>query len=75
MSENVQWEYRIETIGSAFKGVKPDKLEVYLNEIGQEGWEVVSVHQPHSSNQIWVIAKCPLTRDSRRRRSQPGETW
>ena len=49
MSENVQWEYRIETIGSFFKGVKPEKLEVLLNELGMEGWETVNLHQPQDS--------------------------
>lgn len=75
MSENLQWEYRIETLGSAFRGVKPESLEIFLNELGVDGWEVVSVHQPHSSNQVWVTAKRALSRDSRRRRSQPGESW
>lgn len=75
MSDNIQWEYRIETIGSAFRGVKPEKLEFFLNELGLESWEVVSIHQPHSSNQIWVTAKRGMTRDSWRRRSQPGESW
>ncbi len=75
MSENMQWEYKIEVLGSAFRGMKPEKLEVFLNELGLDGWEVVSVHQPHSSNQIWITAKRSITRDTRRRRSQPGQSW
>jgi hypothetical protein len=75
MSENTQWEYRIETVGSAFKGVKPEKLEIYLNEMGLDGWEVVSLHQPHSGSKVWITIKRPLRRSSRRRRTQPGDQW
>ena len=75
MTENVQWEYIIEKMGSAFFGVKPDKLEAFLNNLGSDGWEVVSLHQPHSSSQIWVTAKRAVSRDTRRRRNQPGDPW
>lgn len=75
MSEIIEWEYRIETIGSAFRGVKPEKLEDFLNELGMGGWEVVSVHQPHSSNQIWVTGKRPVTRETRRRWTRPEQQW
>ena len=75
MPENVQWEYRIETIGSFFKKVKPEILEEFLNELGQEGWEATSVHHPQNSNQIWITIKRPVTRSTRRRRSLPEETW
>ena len=75
MSEKIEWEYRIEVLGSAFRGVKPEKLVIFLNDVGMDGWEVVSVHQPHSSNQIWVTMKRIVTKDARRRRSQPGDPW
>lgn len=75
MSEIMEWEYRIEVLGSTFRGVKPEKLELFLNEVGLDGWEVASVYQPHSSNQIWVTMKRVVTRDTRRRRSQPGDPW
>jgi hypothetical protein len=37
-----------------------------------DGWEVVSVFAQHSNNQVRVVAKRPLTSESRRRRSWPG---
>ena len=50
-------------------------LYEYLNELGEEGWEVVSLHQPHSSNKVWVTIKRPLTTSTRRLRSRPEQQW
>jgi UDP-N-acetylenolpyruvoylglucosamine reductase len=75
MSENTQWEYRIETLGSAFRSPKPDQTEVFINELGLEGWEVVSLHQPHSSNMVWVTAKRALSSTTRRQRNRPDDQW
>ena len=67
-----QWEYRVQTAGSFWSGVKADELEQLLNEWGEEGWEVVSTHIIENANKINVIAKRPLTERSRRRRSLPS---
>ncbi len=67
-----QWEYRVQTVGSFFGGVKADELEQLLNEWGEDGWEVVSTHLLENTSKINVIAKRPLTRDVRRARSLPG---
>jgi hypothetical protein len=64
-----QWEYRVQTVGSFWAGVKADELEQLLNEWGEDGWEVVSTHILENANKINVIAKRPLTDRSRRRRS------
>jgi hypothetical protein len=73
MSEEIkQWEYRVQTIGSFFGGVKAEELEALLNEWGEEGWEVVYTHIKENENKINVIAKRLLTREVKRTRSIPG---
>jgi hypothetical protein len=69
--ETKLWEYRVQTVGSFWTGVKADELEQLLNEWGEEGWEVVSTHILENMNKINVIAKRPLTDRARRRRSMP----
>jgi hypothetical protein len=71
MSESNQWEYRVITVGSFFKGVKDNELETMLNEMGEDGWEVVGFRTIENSNQSQVIAKRPLDRVARRRRTMP----
>jgi len=72
MSEEIkQWEYRVQTVGGFFSGVKAEELEELLNEWGEDGWEVVSTHTIENANKINVIAKRPLTDRVRRERSRP----
>jgi hypothetical protein len=71
MAELNQWEYRVLTVGSFFKGVKDDDLEALLNQFGEEGWEVVGFRTIENSNQSQIIAKRPLDRTARRWRSMP----
>ena len=70
--ETPKWEYRVQTVGGFFSGVKADELEQLLNEWGEEGWEVVSTHIIENANKINVIAKRPLSRATRRYRSMPA---
>ena len=72
MSEPNEWEYRVLTLGSFFKGIKDDELAEMLNEWGQEGWEVIAFRTIENTNQAQLIAKRPLTALSRRQRSLPG---
>ena len=67
-----QWEYRVQTVGAFFSGVKADELEELLNEWGEDGWEVVAAHIVENANKINVIAKRPLTDRVRRERSRPS---
>jgi len=69
--ETQLWEYRVQTVGSFFCGVKADELEQLLNEWGEEGWEVASTHILENANKINVIAKRALNDRTRRRRSMP----
>lgn len=75
MAEDVQWEYKIEVLGSAFRSPKAEAVQEALNHFGEEGWEAVSLHQSHNSNPIWITMKRRLTLNTRRRRSRPDEQW
>ena len=73
MYEDIKkWEYRVQTVGGFFTGVKADEVEELLNEWGEDGWEVVSTHVIENANKINVIAKRPLTDRTRRERSRPS---
>jgi hypothetical protein len=72
MAEEVQkWEYRVQTIGSLF-GTKDENIEATLNQWGDEGWEVTHVYTPEGSGKVTIVAKRPLTRETRRSRSMPS---
>ena len=71
MSEPNQWEYRVLTTGSFFKGVKDEDLEAELNQLGEEGWELVAFRTIENSNQAQAVFKRPLDRTARRWRSMP----
>ncbi len=70
MDDQTLWEYRVQTIGSAF-GTKDEQIEATLNEWGEEGWEAVSVYTPSNSGKVTIVAKRPLTRSTRRQRTMP----
>ncbi len=71
MSEPNQWEYRVLTVGTFFKGVKDADFEEYLNQFGEEGWELVGFRTIENSNQAQAVFKRPLDRTARRWRSMP----
>ena len=61
MPEQTGWEYRVLSVGSFF-GTKDEVVEAALNELGEEGWELVSAFTPENSGKVMLIAKRPLTR-------------
>lgn len=72
MSDNLsQWEYRVQTFGSFWHGINAAELEALLNAWGEEGWEVVAAPLVENTNKINLIAKRPLSRETRRLRSLP----
>lgn len=71
-NELSKWEYRVQTVGGFWSGVKAIELEELLNAWGEEGWEVVSTHVLENQNKINVIAKRPLTCETMRQRSMPN---
>lgn len=66
-----KWEYRVETFGSFWSGVKAEDVQETLNQWGEQGWEVVSATAFEHYNKIYVVAKRPLTRETIRKRSMP----
>lgn len=72
MTETIKWEYHVQTWGSAWKSNKDEDLEALLNELGEEGWEVISAQHGPSSEKIKIIAKRQLTHARHRERSYPG---
>jgi hypothetical protein len=71
MAENAQWEYRVQTFGTFFRGASDEALEGILNEWGTEGWEVINVRGIENTSKVTIVAKRPLTNSIRRRRSLP----
>jgi hypothetical protein len=72
MTETRQWEYYVETVGSAFKGVSDEELLDFLNDLGSEGWEVFNIYKQENSVKIRVMAKRPMKpSQSKQRRSWP----
>jgi hypothetical protein len=71
MAEQIQWEYRVLTIGSMI-GTKDEKIQATLNEWGEDSWEAINVYTPSGGGKVTIVAKRPLTVEARRRRSMPG---
>lgn len=72
MNENPLWEYRVIGLGRWWGGPGDEALEEALNELGAEGWEVISVMaQDYRNSKVRVVAKRPLSDRARRRRSLP----
>ena len=43
MAETKQWEYLALSVGSFWNMPKDEDLEAALNELGEQGWEIVNV--------------------------------
>ena len=71
MVEETRWEYRVQTLGSAWRGIKDQDIEATLNAWSEEGWEIISV-MPLSSGKVTLVARRPLEMRSRRQRTWPG---
>ncbi len=72
MAEEKQWEYLSLTLGSFLSFWKDEQITEKLNELGEQGWEVVNVYLLENTRKSRVIAKRPLTTTVRRQRSLPG---
>ncbi len=62
-----QWEYRVQTVGSALTGSRDEQVEEVLNEWGLEGWEAVNVYAPSQSPKVTIVAKRSLAAAASRR--------
>ncbi len=72
MDKELQWEYRVQSVGSPWTAAKDEDLENLLNEWGEEGWEIFHIYHIASSNKARVIAKRPLAQSVRRERTMPS---
>ena len=70
MTENKQWEYRVQTLGSALREPKDGEVLALLNAWGVEGWELVEATHT-TGNKLMLVARRPLSENERRRRSYP----
>ncbi|MEN8172651.1 MAG: hypothetical protein ABFS03_07190 [Chloroflexota bacterium] len=75
MDENKKWEYRVETIGSALRGIKDGEIEAALNDWGEQGWEVISARPPTNSSKITIVAKRLITARTLRQRRLDERSW
>jgi len=71
MTDNLRWEYRVQTFGTFFTGTKDDELEAALNEWGMDGWEVIFARSVENTSKVVLIAKRPLSASARRRHTFP----
>jgi hypothetical protein len=65
------WEYRVEHVGGALRGVRTEEIEALLNEAALEGWEPILTETQSNSNRMWIILRRP--RDTRSR--DRSHTW
>lgn len=38
-----RWTYKVVNIKPQFTGMKPEQIETALNQLGSQGWELVSI--------------------------------
>ena len=48
-------EYRVEILGGALRGAKPEELEALLNEVAEDNWLLSRLSYKPNTNQMWVI--------------------
>ena len=55
MAETIQWEYRSMSLGSYWTRPKDEDVEAALNELGEDGWEVISLLAQYGSKQVRAV--------------------
>ena len=75
MAESTAWEYHVVSFGGGLRSPKDDDIEAGLNELGEQGWEIVGMTKRERSHRLTFVAKRPMTAGSRRRRALPGGLW
>ena len=68
-----QWEYQVISVGSFWSVPKDEEIQAALDELGEEGWELVSAFSQYGHNQVRMVLKRPLGAGTRRQRSWPGQ--
>jgi hypothetical protein len=65
-------EYRVEILGGALRGAKPEEFEALLNRVAEDNWTLCKLSYKPNSNQLWVI----LQRDVGGERPRPRrQSW
>ncbi len=72
MAETARWEYRVQSLGSAWHAPKEEALQEAMNALGEEGWEVFSVAMVANSLKVRISAKRPLSGRASRLSAWPG---
>ena len=72
MNTIARWEYRVVKLGSGLRQLNDEQIEAALNEMGEDGWEVISVLVTDNTVHPKVVAKRPLTERNRRLRDKVG---
>ncbi|MBN1265062.1 MAG: hypothetical protein JXA25_06190 [Anaerolineales bacterium] len=75
MTDTLKWEYFVETFGGGIRGVNMEEVQAGLNELGEQSWEVLGVHQMQGTSKLCVFAKRPLTEAVRKQRSREERGW
>ena len=70
MTEQIQWEYRVQTLGSALREPKDSEVASLLNAWAVEGWELVNATHT-TGNKLMLVARRPLSSGERHRRTYP----
>jgi hypothetical protein len=68
MPDSIKWEYLSMTLGKFLRPSKDEEIGLRLNEIGEQGWEVISVYPIENTNKARIIAKRTLTARTKRQR-------
>ena len=71
MERPLRWEYQVFSTGSTFKSPKDEELQFMFNELGAEGWEIITVNMPENTGKIRVVAKRPMGGPPRRSKTWP----
>jgi hypothetical protein len=48
-------EYRVEILGGALKGARPEELEALLNKVDEQDWTLCKLSYKPNTNQLWVV--------------------
>ncbi len=72
MEDSAKWEYAVLSFGGLLSAEKDERIQGMLNDLGAEGWEVVSAIALDNSSKIKIIAKRPLSSITRRQRTFPS---
>ena len=69
-------EYRVEILGGALRGAKPEELEALLNQMGEQDWALSKLSYKPNTNQLWVVLQREERGDgSRSRRKSWFADW